>query len=228
MKDEQTAAPTIAPSRVLVWDLPTRAFHWLMVALVIVSFVTANMGGNAMEIHEKSGCAILALLLFRVVWGFIGSRPSRFVAFLKGPQTVLRYGATLLRREEPPHLSHNPLGGWSVAAMLVALLIQAGTGLFANDDIATEGLLYKWVSKAVSDRLTSLHKLNQEILIVLVAVHVAAVFFHLLYKRDNLLTPMITGFKGAKSPTAQPEMRPTWLGALAAALSALAVYLLLC
>lgn len=228
MKKEQTAAPTIAPSRVLVWDLPTRVFHWLMVTLVIVSFVTGNLGGNAMEIHERSGCAILALLVFRMVWGFIGSRPSRFTAFLKGPRTVLRYGATLFRRDEPLHLTHNPLGGWSVAAMLVVMFIQAGTGVFANDDIATEGPLYKWVSKAVSDRLTSIHKLNQEILIVLITVHVAAVLFHLLYKRDNLLAPMITGFKGAKSPGVQPEMRPIWLGALAAALSALAVYILLC
>lgn len=211
-----------------MWDLPTRMFHWLMVTLVIVSFLTGNIGGNAMEIHEWSGCAILALLVFRVLWGFIGSGPSRFAAFLKGPRTVLRYGANLFRREEPLHLTHNPLGAWSVVAMLAAMFIQAGTGLFANDDIATEGPLYKWVSKAVSDRLTSIHKLNQEILVVLAAVHVAAVLFHLLYKRDNLLAPMITGFKGTKSPAVQPEMRPIWLGALAAALSALAVFLLLC
>jgi cytochrome b len=112
--------------------------------------------------------------------------------------------------------------------MLVAMFIQAGTGLFANDDIATGGPLYKWVSKAVSDRLTSIHKLNEEILIVLAAVHVAAVLFHLLYKRDDLLSPMMTGFKHANSPAAQPEIRPTWLGALAAVLSALAVYLVLC
>ena len=178
---------------VVIWDIPTRLFHWLLAALVAAAVVSGQVGGNAMFYHEWCGEAVLALILFRVAWGFIGSGPSRFKTFLAAPPTVLRYARTLLRREAEPHLSHNPLGGWSVMAMLLALLIQAGTGLFANDDIATEGPLYTWVSKAASDRLTSIHLLNQEIIIVLVAVHVAAVLFHLIYKRENLTVPMITG-----------------------------------
>jgi len=145
--------------------------------------------------HERSGEAILALLMFRVVWGCIGSTPSRFRTFLAGPTTVFRYVLTLFRRDADPHLSHNPMGGWSVMAMLLALLIQAGTGLFANDDIATAGPLYKWVSKAASDRLTAIHHLNHDVIIILVVVHVAAVLFHLAYKKENLITPMITGIK---------------------------------
>ena len=151
------SGPAFAPPRsrtLRVWDLPTRLFHWLLAVLVVMSFVTAGIGGNAMRYHEWCGEAILALLMFRVAWGFIGSSPSRFRTFLAGPATVFRYVLTLFRREADHHLSHNPLGGWSVMAMLLVLLIQAGTGLFANDDIATEGPLYKWVSKAASDRLT--------------------------------------------------------------------------
>lgn len=212
---------------VLIWDLPTRLFHWLLAALVAGSFASGKLGGNAMLYHEWCGEAVLALLLFRVAWGFIGSSPSRFRTFLAGPATVFRYVLTILRRDADQHLSHNPLGGWSVMAMLFALLIQAGTGLFANDDIATEGPLYKWISKAASDRLTSIHHFNHDIIIALVAVHVAAVLFHLVYKRENLILPMITGMRSWKgSPKMAVTPAPVWLAAIVAIATALAVYLL--
>ena len=116
------SGPAFAPPRsraLRVWDLPTRLFHWMLVVLVIISFVTVRIGGNLMRYHVWCGEAILALLLFRIAWGFIGSTPSRFRTFLAGPTTVFRYAATLLRREADHHLSHNPLGGWSVMAMLL-------------------------------------------------------------------------------------------------------------
>jgi cytochrome b len=201
------------PAPVTVWDLPTRCFHWLLLALVVSSFVTGKIGGNLMTYHVWSGETILTLLLFRVIWGFNGSAPSRFCTFLAGPGTVSRYALTLLRRDTPHYIGHNPLGGWSVMAMLLALFIQAGTGLFANDDIATTGPLYKWVSKAASDRLTSIHRLNQDIIIVLVAVH--------------LITPMITGMKQWKGdPAEDTSQQPLWLAAVAAAVAAGAVYFL--
>jgi len=212
---------------VRVWDLPTRLFHWMLVALVAASFASGKIGGNAMLYHEWCGEAILALLMFRMAWGFIGSAPSRFRTFLAGPANVFRYALTLLRRDEDHHLSHNPLGGWSVMAMLLVLLIQAGTGLFANDDIATEGPLYKWVSKAASDRLTSIHRLNHDVIIILVAAHVAAVLFHLIYKKENLIIPMITGRKTWEGfPKAEITPAPLWRAALAAAGAASVVYLL--
>ena len=176
--------------------------------MVTLSFVTVEIGGNAMQYHERSGFTILALLLFRLVWGLLGSQPSRFKTFLKGPATVLRYAATTLRREPECHLTHNPLGGWSVAALLTALLVQAGTGLFANDDIVTEGPLYKWVSKGTSDWITEFHEFNAGILVALVALHVAAVLFHLIYKRDNLLVPMFMGDKQCNAADGPPGMRP--------------------
>jgi cytochrome b len=209
-----------------VWDLPTRLFHWLLVLLVIVSFATGNIGGNAMQYHARSGFVILALLLFRLVWGLLGSQPSRFKTFLKGPGAVLRYAATTLRREPECHLTHNPLGGWSVAALLTVLLVQAGTGLFANDDIVTEGPLYGWVSKGTSDWITEAHEVNAGIIVALVVLHVAAVLFHLIYKRDNLLVPMFTGDKPCGATDGPPGMRPRWLAMAAVALAAAAVYLL--
>ena len=222
------AAQTVQGSRpVLVWDFPTRLFHWLLVALVTASFTSGKIGGNAMQYHEWCGEAILSLLIFRLVWGFIGSTPSLFRTFLAGPATVVRYALTLFRREPDHHLSHNPLGGWSVVAMLLVLFIQAGTGLFANDDIATEGPLYKWVSKAVSDRLTSIHHLNHDVIIALVAVHVAAVLFHLIYKKENLITPMITGIKSWKGSQSEKMIhKPLWLAALVSVISGIGVYIL--
>jgi cytochrome b len=214
------------PRKTLVWDLPTRLFHWLIVLFVTVSFVTVNIGGNAMQYHEWSGFTILTLVLFRVVWGVIGSEPSRFKTFLKGPATVWRYAATTLRREPECHLTHNPLGGWSVAALLIVLLVQAGTGLFANDDIATEGPLYGWVSKATSDWITQAHEFNAGIIEALIALHLAAVLFHLLYKRVNLIVPMLTGDMPCEAEHGPPGMRPLWLAAVPAAFAAAAVYFL--
>jgi cytochrome b len=224
MKKETNRGLRHAPFQ--VWDLPTRLFHWLLLLLVTISFVTVEIGGNAMQYHARSGFAILALLLFRFAWGVLGSQPSRFKTFLKGPAAVLGYAATTLRREPECHPTHNPLGGWSVAALLAALLVQAGTGLFANDDIVTEGPLYKWVSKGTSDWITEVHEFNAGILVALVALHVAAVVFHLIYKRDNLLVPMFTGYKQCDAVDGPTAMRPLWLAAVIAALAAAAVYFL--
>ena len=215
------------PGIVVVWDVPTRLFHWLLVVFVLISFVTGKIGGNAMQYHQWSGYMVLTLLLFRIVWGLIGSRESRFVKFVKGPAAVVRYATTFLSSNATPYLGHNPLGGWSIIAMLVALLVQAGTGLFANDDIITEGPLFDWVSKATSDWLTQIHKLNQIVIIGLVCVHVLAILFYFFYKRENLITPMITGAKKWNSSEPRPAAGSTWTAAVTAGLVALAVYLLL-
>ena len=178
-----------------VWDIPTRIFHWLLVGLVIFSFITGKIGGTAMPYHEVSGFAVFSLVVFRLVWGIIGGQHSRFNDFVKGPVTVFRHASSLLSKDSAPYIGHNPLGGWSIIAMLFSLLIQTGAGLFANDDILTEGPLYDLVSKQTSDWLTGIHHLNQNVLIVLVALHICAILFYLIVKRENLLKAMITGKK---------------------------------
>ena len=181
------------PIRVLVWDLPTRAFHWMLVLLVTLSFVTGRAGGTAMRYHEWSGVVILWLILFRVLWGVWGGAPSRFISFVRGPRTVWAYARALLDKGHQAYLGHNPMGAWSILAMLTALGIQAGTGLFANDDIFTEGPLSPLVSKATSDWLTRVHRINQEILMALIVLHFTALFFYWAVKHENLILPMITG-----------------------------------
>jgi cytochrome b len=222
---EGSKPPGVSGRPILVWDLPTRLFHWLLATLVLASFVTGEIGGLWMRYHIWSGCAILGLLLFRLAWGFVGGRHARFSAFVRGPGAVLRYTQTMLRRDAPKHLGHNPLGGWSVLAMLFALLVQAATGLFANDDIITEGPLYPWVDKATSDWLTGIHLLNQGVVLLLVAVHVMAVLFYLIIKHENLVLPMLTGRKHWHQED-QPSTDQRVIAALIASLLGVGVYLL--
>lgn len=221
---DTSAADDDRPVVLPVWDLPTRLFHWLLVVLVAVSFTTGSIGGNAMQYHEWSGFAILVLLVFRIIWGFVGGRPSRFSDFVKGPAVVWRYATALVRGNSEGYLGHNPLGGWSVLAMLLALLIQAATGLFATDDIISEGPLYLWVSKPVSDWLTGVHRLNRYLIVVLAATHVSAVLFYLWVKHENLIKPMFTGIKHRPGGDLAPPAGPVWLAAVIAAAAGFLLY----
>lgn len=182
--------------RVRIWDLPTRLFHWSLAVLVVFSIVTAHVGGAWIDWHFRSGYAVLALIAFRIAWGFVGGRHARFASFLRGPSAI----AAALRGEPAPHAGHNPLGGLSVIAMLALVGAQAVGGLFANDDIASEGPLVRLVSKATSDTITTLHRINEKLIIALVVLHVAAIFFYLWRKRTNLVRPMITGDKSDVDP----------------------------
>ncbi|NEX61424.1 cytochrome b/b6 domain-containing protein [Noviherbaspirillum galbum] len=177
-----------------VWDLPVRLFHWALALLVLAAVVTQKIGGNAMAWHFRCGYAILALLLFRILWGVVGSRYARFSSFIHGPSTIagyIRNGKAALRDKA---LGHNPLGGLSILTMIGVLLAQAVGGLFSNDDIAYDGPLVKYISKEVSDRITGLHKdVGATLIYFLVALHVATIAYYFLKKRENLVKPMITG-----------------------------------
>lgn len=187
--------------RVRVWDLPTRIFHWLLVACVVCLFITGYRGGDAMAWHARFGYAVLALLLFRLVWGFVGGRWSRFASFLYAPRNVLAY---LRGRSHPDHLvGHNPLGAGSVFAMLLVLLAQVGTGLVGDDEISFQGPLNRFVSSAAGLSATGYHKnVGQWLLVALVALHVAAVLFYLVRKRQNLTRAMVSGDKEVAAATA--------------------------
>jgi cytochrome b len=220
-------SPRAGGVAVRVWDAPLRLFHWLLVALVCVSVATGKVGGNAMKWHLYSGYGVLGLLLFRLLWGVFGSTYARFGHFLRGPGAVLGYASGLLRRRPSHTLGHNPLAGLMVAVMLAALLFQAGSGLFANDDIATEGPLYARVGKDLSDRITGWHKLNANLVLALAGLHVAAVLFYLGFKRENLVRPMISGWKRVPHAPREPARFPgPWRAATLAAVAGAATYLI--
>jgi cytochrome b len=174
-----------------VWDLPTRLLHWLLAATVVGSVVSAKIGGNAMAWHLRFGYLVLALLLFRLLWGFVGGHWSRFAAFVPTPARVLAYlrgGAGFAGA------GHNPLGALSVLAMLVVLAAQVATGLVADDEIATTGPLYAHVGSATSAAATFWHKaVGQWLVYALVALHLAAIVYHDLARRRGLVRAMLSG-----------------------------------
>lgn len=181
---------------VRVWDLPTRLFHWLLVAAVVALVITGQVGGNALVWHLRLGLATGALLVFRVVWGLVGGRWSRFAAFAPTPGALRRYLAGRPQAGDRFEVGHNPLGSLSVLALLLLLLAQVGTGLVADDEIATTGPLNRFVSEAVAGRATTWHaEIGKFLLIGLVLLHLAAVAFYLWRRRLNLVRPMITGDK---------------------------------
>jgi cytochrome b len=207
---------------VRVWDLPVRAVHWVQAALVATSVTTGLAGGNALRIHRLSGYAILALVVFRILWGFAGGRHARFGAFLRGPRAVAAFVRETLALRRPLYVGHNPLAGWEVLALLAVLLVQASSGLFSNDDIFFEGPLAGLVSKALSDALTRVHRTGAVVLLVLVAAHLAAAVFHLALERRNLVKPMLTGRARWPAGLEAPDAGP-WRPWLAAALLLVAV-----
>jgi len=178
---------------VLVWDVAVRVFHWTLVLLIGFSWLSAEM--DWMDWHFYSGYAVLTLILFRILWGFAGSTYARFGNFLYGPSAIIAYLKTLPSRSAAKFAGHNPLGGISVLLILLCVLMQAGTGMFANDDILYEGPLYKHVSKELSDWLTTIHKYNFNAVLALAGVHIAAVLYYLFWKSENLVKPMFTGRK---------------------------------
>ncbi len=178
-----------------VWDIPTRLFHWSLVLLFGALWVSGELGGRAMRYHEIFGFLLLALVVTRVLWGLVGSRTARFSDFMRGPRTTLAYLAAVLRGRPPASLGHNPLGGWMVLTLLVLLLAQASSGLFATDDIAFDGPLNYLVHEHTAKLLTRFHHLDFRLLLLLAGVHLLAVAIHRLRFGDDLVRPMLSGRK---------------------------------
>ncbi len=180
-------------SKVRVWDLPTRVFHWALVLAILGSAISGTIGGNAMVWHFRSGYIVMTLLLFRLVWGFVGGRWSRFGAFIYSPKTLINY---LKGRGKPEHsVGYNPLGAVSVFAMLALLLAQVGSGLFSDDDIAFAGPLTRFASNATVSLATSYHKnIGKWVILALVLLHIAAIVFY-LWRKHNLVAAMLHGDK---------------------------------
>ena len=192
--------------------------------LVGTSWITAENG--LITAHLWSGAALLTLLIFRIGWGFWGSTTARFSDFVASPRTVIGYLRALIRGAKPLHAGHNPAGGWMVVALLTMLTVQAVTGLFANDDIHFNGPLAMLINKDASDRITELHGTLFNGVLLLVWVHLVAVFFYRLVKGEDLIVPMVTGTKPATSvpPGVRVRFARLYLAALLLAAAAAAVW----
>lgn len=183
--------------KVRVWDAPVRLFHWTLVVLLVVSYFSGRAGGDWMKLHFWSGYAILALLLFRIAWGFVGSTTARFAHFVKGPAAWFVYLRSFVTGRQTYDIGHNPVGGIMVLILIFAVLAQAAAGLFAADtDLGTvNGPLANTIADKWVDRLTAFHKFWVNILICLAALHILAAITYLVLKRQNLIGAMFTGHK---------------------------------
>jgi cytochrome b len=218
------SAPPLASTaarNIRVWDLPTRIFHWALALGVVGLVVTANLGGNWMVWHFRLGYAVFTLLLFRIVWGFVGGRWSRFAHFIYAPSTFLAY---LQGKGKPEHsVGHSPLGAGSVFALLGFLLAQVATGLISDDEISNQGPLNKFVSSARASTATWYHKeVGNKVLIALVVLHIVAILFYLYKKKTNLITPMLRGDKQLtySAPSSRDDAASRSVAALVLALCA--------
>jgi cytochrome b len=205
------AAPgnTVASSPVKLWDLPVRLVHWSFVALLPGLWYTAETGD--LDTHVKLGMVMLILVVFRILWGLVGTSSARFSRFVRGPLTIGRYLRRLFSKEGEPIVGHNPLGAISVVALLLLLGGQIVLGLVAQDtDGLFSGPLNYLVEYDTAERARELHELGFNVILGVVALHVAAVVFYLAVKRDNLVGPMITGRKHYAAPVAAPTRVPAW------------------
>jgi cytochrome b len=209
-------APAEPTRTIIVWDISVRGFHWLTVVLVIAAYVTSSRLGW-LAWHVLVGEALLSLVLFRLVWGIVGSETARFTSFLSSPLTALSHLRGLFRREPDEQIGHNPAGGWMVLLLLSLLTLEVLSGVVVNNDVSDEGPLTELVPAWVLNRITDLHTLVSNALIAAVALHLAAILTYAVAKGHSLVLPMVTGRKqisGGQTPprVASPVLALVALG----------------
>lgn len=220
MTERSAEAGNHLAEKIHLWDLPLRLFHWLLVFAVTAAIITAKIGGEWMVWHGRAGLTIVGLLAFRLTWGIVGSTTARFAHFAPRPSSLRAY-----LKGQWQGVGHNPLGALAVFLLLGLLIAQVLTGLFSNDDIDFNGPWFSLVDKDLSDRLTGLHHNLSNMLLALLGLHVAAILFYLIAKKNNLILPMVTGWKRLKTKPAVKHKPAGWRALLASiAVAFVAVY----
>jgi len=183
-----------------VWDIPTRLFHWALVGTVLTGLYLGEYRSfSTINLHFYFGYATAALLTFRILWGFIGPQPSRLKSLFPSPKNLFTYLGKIGQRRPSGVSGHNPLGGLSVLAIILALVVQVVTGLFAEDDgLFAEGPFSEYISDSTVLTMNSIHYMTSRVILALIAVHIVAILFYLIWKRENLIKPMISGWKWVK------------------------------
>ncbi len=196
-----------------VWDLPVRIFHWSLVLLFIGAYATNKLGPDWFKYHLWCGYGIIVLVSFRLIWGLVGTYHARFINFVSDPITTLKYATRFFSGDHKPHTGHNPLGAVMVVILLLTMLVQAATGLFTNDEIFNVGPLYSYISNELSLQLTSLHRQLFYWILGAVLIHVLAVLYHVLFKRDGIVKAMFTGNKSGIHLADEPAIKSSrlWL-----------------
>ncbi|NLS20369.1 hypothetical protein HGP16_27955 [Rhizobium sp. P40RR-XXII] len=181
---------------VRAWDLPTRLFKWSLVALIIIAWISSGFDDPKMVVHKTAGYGILVLVVFRILWGFVGSTTARFSSFVRSPSIIWNYFRALSRNRAERYLGHNPVGGLMVVGLLLACAVQGLLGLFSSDGVTATGPFADAAGDAISSWAASIHATWFYVAIVgLAVVHIAANLFYQFIKRDNLIGAMVTGRK---------------------------------
>ncbi len=198
-----------------LWDLPIRLVHWSLVILIPLMWWTAE--NDNLSLHMTLGYFVLAIVLFRIIWGFVGSSTARFNQFVKGPGAVIGY---LRGSASKVQAGHNPAGGWSVVALLLLLATQVGIGLFALDEDNVGSLLTSMVEYETARSLAEVHELVFNVILAFVVLHIAAVLYYSLVKKDRIVPPMITGTRDLPEHVEAPRIAPLWKAVLTLVFSA--------
>jgi cytochrome b len=199
----------MAGQRVKLWDLPVRVIHWSLVLLMPALWWTAEKG--QLFVHERLGYLAMALLIFRLFWGLVGGSTARFAGFVKGPKAIIGYLRGLFAKGAEPIVGHNPLGGWSVVILLLLLVGVVGTGLFADDtDGLNPGPLNHLIQGDLSEHMGHWHHLLFNVLLGFIALHLLAILFYAVVKRENLVGPMLSGRREMAAPMIAPRFAPMW------------------
>jgi cytochrome b len=193
----------MSENKKLIWDIPTRLFHWAIVITLCYSWYSMEIE-NDLDHHFLSGYIALGLILFRIIWGIVGSRYARYGSFIYRPSEIIAYAKTLFSREGGKYAGHNPMGGLSVLALLLVILVQTGTGMFADDEDYYFAPLNEYVSSSTASTITEIHEINSKIILGLAVLHIVAIFFYRLYKKEKLFLAMLTG----KKPDEQDSYEP--------------------
>jgi cytochrome b len=206
---------------ILVWDFPTRLFHWLTAALIAVAYITYLLGW--MNWHAVAGDAALTLIAFRLLWGFFGSQTARFARFVAAPRAALAHLRQIFRREPDRQVGHNAAGGWMVLLLLALVLGEALSGIYVQNDVANQGPLSEITPARIANAITASHRIFWDALLGAILLHILAIIVYAAAKGQDLVRPMVTGRKILPPGVAQPPVAGTSRAAFLLAISALAV-----
>jgi cytochrome b len=210
--------------KMLVWDAPTRLFHWVTAVLVLAAYITWRL--DWMNWHAKAGYAVLTLVFFRLLWGFAGSDTARFSRFVASPWFALIHLTEAFRREPDRQVGHNPAGAWMVLLLLGLLFGETLSGLYVANDVADQGPFTELIPARIANAITALHWIFWDLLLAAIALHVLAIAIYAIAKGHNLLTPMITGRKNLPPDAPRPRIGSLVRAGILLGASALAVAVL--
>ena len=214
--------------KIKIWDISVRIFHWTTSGLISYQLFTGLSKEGPSDTHITIGYCVLGLVLFRMLWGFWGSITARFSSFLKSPSSIINY--FIKNQRTKPTFGHNPLGGYAVAAMILSIVVQVTSGLFCDDDLMLSGAFSHLTSDGFTSAANLVHAINSKVLLALILIHLAAITWYQLVKKQNLIKPMVTGYStdtkitpGGREVKEQPK-RAFFLAAASALIVILLIY----